>query len=150
MNSLLGIRFGYCYVCLLQQEMIRKTVFVVMFQGDQLMAKVRKISEGFVMNVQIVEILWGVYGILSGGTSVVFRWVPSHVGVAGDSNNAEKAALLIPVSNLTIGLSDYHSRMHTQALKQWQLRWNYETQNKLHVIVLRANVFKLLRLPHRD
>jgi len=40
------------------------------------------------------EILCRVHGLLSDGTSVVFMWVPGHVGLAGNllSDNAAKAA----------------------------------------------------------
>jgi len=64
------------------------------------------------------------HGLLSSGTSVDFMWVPSHVGLAGNSaaDSATKAALHLPVSNLT-WLWDYNWLILTQALKQWQLRW---------------------------
>jgi len=54
------------------------------------------------------------------------------------------------LSNLTVPYSDYNSLVRSQALKQWQLRWNSETQNKLHMIEPRVNVINLFRLPHRN
>jgi len=41
-----------------------------------------------------------VHGFLSDGTNVVFVWVPSHVGLAGNSaaDIAAKAALLLPLT----------------------------------------------------
>jgi len=63
-------------------------------------------------------------GILSGGTSVVFIWVPSRVGLAGNSaaDIATKAALLLQVSNLTcfsfgIQLTNTYSGTKTVATK---------------------------------
>jgi len=93
-----------------------------------------------------------VHGILSGGISVVFMWVPSNVGLAGNlaADSAAKAALILPVSNLTVPDSDYNSLLRTQALKQWQLRWNFETQNKLHAIEPRVNVINLFCLTCQD
>jgi len=46
-----------------------------------------------------VEILCCVHGLLSGDTSVVFLWVPSHVRLAHNSaaDIAAKVALLLPV-----------------------------------------------------
>jgi len=75
------------------------------------------------------------HGSFSGGTSVVFMWVPSLVGLACNSaaDIASKTALLLPVSTVNIPHSDYNPPICTQALKQWQLCWNSETQNKLHV-----------------
>jgi len=61
------------------------------------------------LTVLIAEILCRVHVLLSGGTSVVFMWVSSHVGLAGNSAaiNAAKAALQLPVSDLTIPHLDY-------------------------------------------
>jgi len=100
----------------------------------------------------IAEILCRVHGLISDGTSVVFMWVPSHVGLAGNSavDSAAKAALLLPMSNLTVLHSDYKSLIRLQALRQWQLRWNSATDNKLHSIAPRVNVINMLHLPRRD
>jgi len=91
-----------------------------------------------------------VHYLISDGTSVVFIWLPSHVGLADNSavNIAAKAALLLPVSNLTVLNSDYKSLVRIQALAQWQLRWN-SLNNKLHSIEPRVNVINMLRLPRR-
>jgi len=89
------------------------------------------------------------HGLLSGGTSVVFMWVPSHVELAGylAADIAAKVAQLLPVSNFTVPYSDYNSQVRTRALKQWKLRWNSEILNKLHNIEPRVNVINLFRLP---
>jgi len=77
-----------------------------------------------------------VRGLISDGTSFVFMWVPSYVGLAGNSvaDSDAKAALLLLVSNLTVPHSDYKSLIRIQTLTQWQIRWNSETENKLHSI----------------
>ena len=52
----------------------------------------------------IADILCRVH-ILSRGTQVAFMWVPSHVGLAGNSaaDIAAKAALLLPISGTDLG-----------------------------------------------
>ena len=79
-------------------------------------------------------------------------WVPSHVGLAGNSaaDIAAKAALLLPISNLPVPASDFCSLIRSQSLKQWQESWNSETLNKLHAIEPKVTVFNLYRLPRRD
>jgi len=79
-------------------------------------------------------------------------WIPGDVGLAGNSAAyiAVKAALLLSVSNLTVPHLDYNSLINKEALKLWQLRWNCETQNKLHAIKPRVNVINLFHLPRRD
>ena len=81
-----------------------------------------------------------------------FMWVPSHVGLAGNSaaDTAAKAALLMPVSNLTLPYSDYFPLIRTRALNQWHSSWSLETQNKLHAIEPTVNITKSYRLPCRD
>jgi len=66
------------------------------------------------------------------------------------ADSAAKAALLLLVSSLTVPHSDYESLVRIQALRQWQLLWNYETENKLYSIGPRVNVINMLRLPRRD
>jgi len=93
-----------------------------------------------------------VHGLISDGSSVVFVCVPGHVGLAGNSaaECTAKTALLLPVSSLTVPHSDYKSLIRMQALRQWQLHWNSETENKLHLIEPKVIVINMLRLPHRD
>ena len=100
----------------------------------------------------IAEILCYVHEILSCGHTIVFMWVPSHMGLTGNSaaDTAAKAALLLPVSNLTIPHSDYNQLIRSHVLKQWQQRWNLDTQNKLHAIEPTVNVVNSYRLPRRD
>jgi len=56
------------------------------------------------------EILCSAHGLISDGSSVVFMWVLGHVGLAADS--AAKAALLLPVSSLTVPRSDYTNHIY--------------------------------------
>jgi len=100
--------------------------------------------------ISLQEILCRAHGLISDGCFYVSSY--GHVGLmVGNSAaySAAKAALLLPVSSLPVPHSDYKSLIHSQALRQWQLRWNSETENKLHVIEPRVNVINMLRLPHR-
>lgn len=100
----------------------------------------------------IADILCRVHTLISHGTQVAFMWVPSHVGLAGNSaaDIAAKAALLLPISNLPVPPSDFCSLIRSHSLKQWQERWSSDTLNKLHAIEPKVNVFNLYRLPRRD
>jgi len=100
----------------------------------------------------IADILCRVHTSLARGTKVAFMWVPSHVGLAGNTaaDIAAKAALLLPVSNLPVPHSDYFYHIRSLSLKHWQDSWNSETLNKLHAIEPKVNVFNVYRLPRRD
>jgi len=123
----------------------------LLFLSDSLLC-VQSLQNRDLSQPLIAEILCRVHRLISYGYSVVFMWVPSHVGLAVNSaaDSAAKDALLLPVSNLTVPHSDYKSLIRLQALRQWQLRWNCETENKLHSIEPRVNVNNMLRLPRRD
>ena len=79
-------------------------------------------------------------------------WVPSHVGLAGNSaaDIATKASLLLPISSLPVPPLDFCSLIRSHFLKQWQESWNSEILNKLHAIKPKVNVFNLYLLPRRD
>ena len=100
----------------------------------------------------IAEVLCCIHEMLLVGATLVFIWVPSHVGLAGNSaaDTAAKAAVLMPISNLTLTYSDYFPLIRTHVLKQWQSSWSLETENKLHAIEPTVNITELCRLPRRD
>ena len=95
----------------------------------------------------IADILCRVHVLLSRGAQVSFMWVPSRVGLAGNSaaDIAAKASLLLPISNLPAPPSDFCSLIRSHSLEQWQESWNSETLNKLHAIKPKVNVFNLYR-----
>jgi len=137
---------------LLALDMIhRSTSSQLLFLSDTLSC-LQSLHNRDLSHPLIAEILYRVHGLIPYGSSVVFMWVPSHVGLAVDSaaDSAAKDALLLPVSNLTVPHSDYKSLIRLHALRQWQLRWNCETENKLHSIEPRVNVMNMFRLPRRD
>ena len=70
----------------------------------------------------IAEVLCCINKMLLAGARLVFMWVPNHVGLAGNSaaDTAAKAAVLMPISNLTLPYSDYPLLIRTNVLKQWQ------------------------------
>ena len=90
--------------------------------------------------------------MLLAGATLVFMWVPSHVGLTGNSSadTATKAAKLTPISSLTLPYFDYLPLIRTHVLKQWQSSWNLETENKLHAIEPAVNKTNSYRLPRRD
>jgi len=61
-------------------------------------------------------------GLLSSSMDVVFMWVSSYVGLAGNSvaDITAKSALLLPGFDLTVPRSDYSSLIRAQELNSGQ------------------------------
>ena len=100
----------------------------------------------------IAEALCCIHDMLHARTRLVFMWVLSHVGLAGNSaaDTAAKAAVLMPIINLTLPYSDYLPLIRTHVLNQWQSSWSLETEKKLHAIEFTVNTMKSYRLPYCD
>jgi ribonuclease HI len=87
-------------------------------------------------NSIILNILNSVHKLITSGTYVVFIWLPSHVGIQGntDADTAAKAALALPVSGLEVPHTDYKPLVQLYSLNKWQQSWDLEVHNKLHSI----------------
>ena len=71
------------------------------------------------------------------GKNIIFLWVPSHVGIWGNTVVDEEAknALNDPISNMTVPFTDFKSLILKYIKTLWQAEWDLQTNNKLHEIV---------------
>jgi len=75
--------------------------------------------------------------VIAEGKSVVFMWVPSHIGIVGNemADEAAKAALDIPHGqNMKIPFSDFKCRTIQWVGQEWKIKWDEEVGNKLFEI----------------
>jgi kelch-like protein 2/3 len=100
----------------------------------------------------ILEILNRLHQIISLGKHVVFVWLPSHVGLAGNTaaDASAKAALCLPEADAPVPFSDYYPVINSHIRSAWQQSWNDETNNKLHAIEPVLKQPKPYHLPRRD
>ena len=70
------------------------------------------------------------------GKSVVFAWIPSHVGIPGNerADRLAKEALNFNESNLKIPSTDFKVNIHKLINNKWQTLWNTFPENKLYNI----------------
>jgi hypothetical protein len=87
-------------------------------------------------NSFIVEILERLHELLSTGVCITFVWVPSHIGIAGNTaaDAMAKAGLCLQISNSLIPYSDLKPLITSHLNNCWQQSWSAETNNKLHRI----------------
>lgn len=103
-------------------------------------------------NPLILQISNRIHDLLKSGTELCFMWVPSHVGLSGNSaaDASAKDALSLPSTRGAVPYSDFKPLVHSHILSRWQQSWNTKTNNKLHEIqpVIKPPVF--YGLPRRD
>ena len=70
------------------------------------------------------------------GKSVIFCWIPSHIGIHGNTvaDREAKAALNKPICNTKIPYSDFKSNIIKYFRRLWQNEWDVHVHNKLHEI----------------
>jgi ribonuclease HI len=100
----------------------------------------------------ILKIVVTVHQLVSSGKRVIFVWLPSHTGLAGNVSvdAAAKAALNLAESQIPVPFSDFYPLINTHIASHWQRLWNAETNNKLHSFEPKVNISKSFQLPRRD
>ena len=103
------------------------------------------------LNCLVLEILERLDKLLKSGYAITFVWVPSHIGIAGNTvvDACAKAALSLQMTMSTVPYSDFKPLIGTYIQSLWQTSWNGEI-NKFHRIQPVIGSFKRLNLTRRD
>jgi len=68
--------------------------------------------------------------------NIIFCWIPSHVGIKGNTK-ADKLARITPISSthvIPIAASDAHPTLQNYINTKWQATWDYFPNNMLYKI----------------
>jgi ribonuclease HI len=103
-------------------------------------------------NPLVVEILERVHQQLHVDRRITFVWVPSHIGIAGNTvvDAVAKTGFSLPISNAEIPHTDFKPLISSHVKNCWQLCWNSDTNNRLFKIQPVIKSFVVNRLPRRE
>jgi ribonuclease HI len=113
---------------------------------------IKSIENRDLRNPLILKILEHLNLNLSSGYTITFVWVPSHIGIAGNTaaDATAKAALCLPVSDINIPHTDFKTLVSSYTNSRWQQSWSTEKDNKLYKIQSTVKPVVINRLPRRD
>jgi len=78
------------------------------------------------------QILLKYHNLFTHSYNIIFCWLPSHVGIAGNEKayKAAKSALNKPILRIPIPCTDLKPIINKYIHDKWQQTWNSRTQNK--------------------
>ena len=103
-------------------------------------------------NPLVLEIIERTHYLISTGHNISFVWIPSHIGIAGNTaaDATAKAALCLQISNILIPYSDLKPQITAYINKLWQDSWSAQINNKLYSVQPIIKPIVSSRLPRRD
>jgi ribonuclease HI len=113
---------------------------------------IKAIENRNLQNPLVVAILEHLHQKLNSKNSIIFIWVPSHIGIAGNTaaDATAKAALNLSISNTLVPHSDFKPLISSHIKKCWQNSWDSEPNNKLQKIQPKIQPCIVKFLPRRD
>ena len=98
------------------------------------------------LDPRIVKLKSLVHSLTSTGKSVVFTWIPSHVGIDGNDMADELAKQSLSseeISDIKLPHSDFKPKIKQLIFSKWDDNWSKEINNKLYKI--KPNLKKQIR-----
>ena len=89
------------------------------------------------MNNPLIQNLLLTHHDLTSTKSIVFCWLPSHIGIRGneEADKAAKLSLNMQPSNIKIPFTDWKPVIHQFIHSKWQTSWDNAVFNKLHSVM---------------
>jgi ribonuclease HI len=101
-------------------------------------------------NPLIFEVLSYLDKIKSRGFSVLFCWVPSHVGIQGNEMADKAAKNSVDPLNIALPYCDIKKYIENLAHQKWQNHWDQHTLNKMHAVKPMIEPWPYLSLRKND
>ena len=106
-------------------------------------------------NPIMIDILDDLQNFTRRGISVMFCWIPSHIGIDPGNDRADEAAQSaiddgLPNVTHKLPYSDFVPNVRQLARQMWQDLWSREVNNKLHVINPDIKPYHTQQLKRKD
>lgn len=103
-------------------------------------------------NTLVVDILERIHEQSTLNRKITFVWVPSHIGIAGNTaaDAIAKSAVNLQISNIQIPYTDFKPLVSNHANTCWQRSWNSNINSKLFKITPTIKPYIINHLPRRD
>ena len=105
------------------------------------------------LDPKILKLKIKIHSLIQKGKTIVFTWIPSHVGIEGNDMADELAKQTLSaqkISKIKLSHSDFRHTMRKYVLSIWEEDWKQQTNNKLFSIKPKLQPRKPLRLTRRD
>ncbi|GBO23280.1 hypothetical protein AVEN_3533-1 [Araneus ventricosus] len=81
----------------------------------------------------ILKVLEFYYKLLSQGFTILFCWIPAHVGTGGNEEADKAAKSASKFLDTPLPAWDLKKQIKSSLYTNWQTEWDFSTQNKLHI-----------------
>ena len=109
-----------------------KNKFIIYSDSLSVLQSIKSVNSSNQLVRQVKE----KYSNLTSSKTILFCWIPAHVGIRGNekADKAAKESLKLIQTNMKIPSSDFNPIIKNEIKKKWQTLWENTIDNKLHRI----------------
>jgi ribonuclease HI len=124
------------------QAIINAVTYIQTQQKDKFiifsdsMSALQALANQDINHALVLKILQKHHHLLQRNKEVIFCWLPSHIGIFGNSEADKSAKSALQLQRITgeIPFSDLRPKITMFTRREWQNSWDMQVHNKLHAI----------------
>ncbi|WP_144077532.1 ribonuclease H family protein, partial [Solemya velum gill symbiont] len=124
------------YAILMALRTLRSSTYTKIVIFSDSLSALLAIHHCKIQNPIIIDVLDLFTTLYTAGKTIIFVWIPSHIGIPGNdaADLAAKAAIHNDIDQITVPYTDFKPLSHRYIQLFWQGDWSRSTHNKLHTI----------------